>query len=74
VGWSFLDRLFQDVRYGTRTLLRNPGFACTAVLSLGLGIGANTAIFSVLDALILKSLPVHTPDELVRPSRARRLL
>jgi ABC-type antimicrobial peptide transport system permease subunit len=64
-GWSSLDRLFQDVRYGLRTLTRNPAFALAAILSLALGIGANTAIFSLLDAVLLRSLPVRNPEQLV---------
>ena len=59
------DEMFQDLRYGMRILLRNPGFTLIAVLSLALGIGANTAIFSLLDAMLLKSLPVQEPDKLV---------
>jgi putative ABC transport system permease protein len=61
-----LDALWQDVRYAIRALRRNPGFAAVAVLSLALGIGANTAIFSLIDALVLKSLPVSHPEELVQ--------
>ena len=54
-----------DLRYAIRVLRRSPGFAATSVLTLGLGIGANTALFSVLDALLLKSLPVAVPERLV---------
>ncbi|HZS07885.1 MAG TPA: ABC transporter permease [Blastocatellia bacterium] len=59
------DEMFQDLRYGIRILLKNPGFTLIAVLSLALGIGANTAIFSLLDVVLLKSLPVQEPDKLV---------
>jgi macrolide transport system ATP-binding/permease protein len=64
-GWASLERLFQDLRYGWRTLRKNPLFAAMAVLSLALGIGANTAIFSFMDAILMRGLPVHHPGELV---------
>jgi len=60
-----LKGLLEDVRYALRALRLNPGFACAAVLSLALGIGANTAIFSLIDAILLRALPVEDPDRLV---------
>ena len=63
---SFLETLWQDLRYAARGLRRNPGFATVAILSLALGIGANSAIFSVFDHVMLKSLPVDKPQELRR--------
>jgi predicted permease len=64
--------LFSNLRYAIRTLLRNPGFTCVAVLSLALGIGANTAIFTLVNALLLRDLPVRQPDRLVELSAIRK--
>ncbi len=61
---SWLDELFQDVRYGVRTLVKRPGYAALAGITLGLGIGANTAIFSVINGVLLKPLPYEHGDRL----------
>ena len=61
-----LDEIGRDIRYAFRMLTRNPGFSAVVVVTLALGIGANTAIFSLIDALMLRSLPVRNPHELVQ--------
>jgi putative ABC transport system permease protein len=63
-GWNWLEQLLQDARYGVRMLRKNLGFTTVAVLSLVLGIGANTAIFQLLDAVRMRTLPVQNPQEL----------
>ncbi len=64
-GWNTLEQIGGDVRYGLRGLRNNPLFAAVAVSTLGLGIGANTAMFSLLDQVVLRLLPVRHPEELV---------
>jgi macrolide transport system ATP-binding/permease protein len=61
----FLSELWQDVRYGCRTMIANKAFSALAILSLALGIGANTAIYSLMEAILLRSLPVADPQSLV---------
>jgi len=64
-GTNFIESFIQDLRFGLRMLAKNPGFMAIAVVTLALGIGANTAIFSLIDAIMLKNLPVKDPQQLV---------
>jgi predicted permease len=63
--WVGLDKLLRDLRFGLRSLRQSPGFALTAIVTLALGVGANTAVFSLMNAVLLRSLPVNDPDRLV---------
>src|SRR5262252_1350931 len=65
-GGGWLETLWQDLRYGVRMLLKAPGFTAVAALTLALGIGVNTAIFTVVNAVILRQLPFPNADRLVR--------
>src|SRR6188474_137480 len=62
-----MENLIKDIRYGVRMLAKNPGVTLVAVITLALGIGANTAIFSGVNAFLMRPLPVPRPHELIRP-------
>ncbi|HEV2710763.1 MAG TPA: ABC transporter permease [Edaphobacter sp.] len=68
-GWTWIERLGQDLRYALRTLMRSPGFTATAVLVLAIGIGVNVTAFSLFNMIALKPLPVRDPDSLVQLQR-----
>ena len=65
-GWTHVEQLYRDLQYALRAMRHSPGFTAAVVLSLALGIGANTAIFSLVDALMLRWLPVPDPQELIQ--------
>ena len=68
-GVNVIENIRKDLTYAFRLLLKSPGFTATVALSLALGIGANTAIFSLIDAILLRLLPVREPQQLVEITR-----
>src|ERR1700683_1569309 len=70
-GTQWIDNLLQDLRYAVRTLRGNRSFTAVAIASLALGIGANTAIFSLIDSVMLKTLPVSHPEQLLQVTRLK---
>src|SRR5262252_6010035 len=69
--WAFLENLLSDVRYGSRVLFGNPSFSIVAILTIALGIGANTAIFSVVYAALIRPLPYSQPERLITLTEVR---
>jgi putative ABC transport system permease protein len=71
-SWLWPEQVWQDIRFSARILWNSPAFSLTAIFTLALGIGANTAIFSLIDAVMLKTLPVNHPEQLLQVNMAKR--